>query len=69
MLTIQSITDQRVSDIARVTGYSVSHVSRVLRGERSPSAKSLVAIARALGISTDELLSHLGLSDVDRARL
>lgn len=50
-----------VSDLAERTGLSVSFISRVLRGQRTPSAYSLIALANSMGISTDTLIEKLGL--------
>lgn len=45
-----------VSRLALKTGYSPSHLSRVFRGETSPSLKCLTAVGDAIG---------LDMSDVD----
>jgi len=44
-----------VTRLARQTGYSVSHISRVMRRETQPSVECLVALASALGLSIDKL--------------
>ena len=41
------------------TGYSLSHVSRVLSGQRRPSLRCAGAIAQALGLTVDELIDLL----------
>lgn len=45
--------------LARQTGYSVGHMSRVLRGERSPSVRCLKALARVTGFTTDQLIANV----------
>ncbi len=45
--------------IAKETGLSVSHISRVFRGERTPSLSSLIHIAKAMNITTDKLVTIL----------
>ena len=47
------------SEVARKTGLSLSHVSRILSGQRTPSLGALVRIADYLGVTTDELIGEL----------
>jgi transcriptional regulator with XRE-family HTH domain len=51
-LTLQKLTDQ--------SGVSSSHLGRIERGERFPSAHILRKIARPLGFEEDELLTLAG---------
>ena len=44
-------------EVARLTGYSAAYISRVESGERSPSIKSVRAIAKALGTTEHYLLT------------
>ena len=46
------------AEIARKTGLSRSHVSRVLRGRSGGSSSSLRAIAAASGLSVDALVER-----------
>lgn len=48
-----------VSRLAKETGYSKSHVSRIFAGKTTPSLKCLVKISIALKISLDELAEVL----------
>ncbi len=48
------------TEIARKTGLSVSHVSRVVRGVRSPSLRSLSLIAGAMGVPMSVLIKRMG---------
>lgn len=45
--------------ISTATGISVSHLSRVFRGERKPSMDVLTSIAAYLGITIDKLVAKL----------
>jgi len=47
------------SEISRRTGLSVSHISRVFRGERRPSVHSLMQIAKAVNLPLESLLNIL----------
>ena len=48
-----------VTEIANKTGISVSHISRVMRGEREPSLTVLCAIAFVLDMSAGEFVKWL----------
>jgi transcriptional regulator with XRE-family HTH domain len=50
-------------ELAKVTGVSDSYLSQVERGQYTPSASVLQAIARAFGMSPAVLYSQLGLLD------
>lgn len=52
-------TTHTLSDVARGTGLSLSHVSRVFSGKRAPTVQAARRIARYLGIEVGELLSQL----------
>lgn len=41
--------------LARQTGYSLSHLSRVFKGQTTPSVECLGALSTHLGVSMDEL--------------
>lgn len=43
-----------IRELARVTGYTPGHISRIARGEKGPSLRCLVDVARALGVTLDE---------------
>jgi transcriptional regulator with XRE-family HTH domain len=48
-----------IREIARKTGYTPGHISRIARGEKEPSLRCLQAIAEALGVSMEEALRSL----------
>ena len=47
-------------DLARATGISSSHLGRIERGDRFPSATVLRKIAKPLGFGEDELFTLAG---------
>ena len=47
------------SEISRVTGIHLSHVSKVLSGNRRPSSANLRKIADVLSVSMDDLFDYL----------
>lgn len=49
-------------DIARGTGLSMSHVSRILSGRRVPSLRTARLLSRYFGIGLDDLDRVLGLA-------
>lgn len=49
-----------IRELAATSGVSTSHLSRVERGERSPSANVLRRIAKPLGFDEDELFMLAG---------
>ena len=44
----------RRGELARRTGYTIGHISRVLSGDRTPSLLCASRIAAALGLSLDD---------------
>jgi transcriptional regulator with XRE-family HTH domain len=40
-------------EVSRESGVSVSHISRVLRGQRAPTGEVAAAVAKALGLADD----------------
>jgi len=44
-----------ITRLSRQTGYSISHLSRVITGETTPSVPCLEKLARALSIKLDDL--------------
>lgn len=49
-----------LSDVARGTGISVSHVSRIFNGLRTPSLDVAETIAKYLGVGLTEFTKYLG---------
>ena len=49
-----------LQELARASGVSPSHLARIERGERSPSARILSRIAKPLGFGDVELLALAG---------
>lgn len=52
-------TTHTLSDVARGTGLSLSYVSRVFSGKRTPRVKAVRSIAAYLGIPLEEFLTRL----------
>ncbi len=52
--------------IAKHTGISISHVSRVLRRKRKPSLRVLLLLATEMEIPIDKLIKKLGLHGVNK---
>jgi DNA-binding phage protein len=48
-------TAESIASVAKTTGYSRAHLSRIFRRLEGPSPACLTAIARALGKSPDAL--------------
>lgn len=48
-----------ILEIARRSGYSGAHISKIFNGGRNPSFQTAARIAAALGISTDTLYLRL----------
>lgn len=61
---INGLTQERLAEMA---GISLSFMGHIERGTRKASVETLVALARALGVSTDALLLGAPLSGT-RAR-
>ena len=49
-----------LSELSAMSGVSISHLGRIERGERFPSASVLRKLAKPLGISEVELFSFVG---------
>lgn len=47
--------DAGPTELADLTGYSVSYMSLIVAGRREPPARAKVAIARALGVRVRDL--------------
>ena len=62
----QIIKQQRImipmtlGELSAVSGVSSSHLGRIERGERFPSARILRKISKPLGFEESELLTHAG---------
>lgn len=66
MKKLKAILRQRgvsQKELALATGLSQGAVSMILRGERHPRWDTVIAIAKALGVSTDELRDDLEEED------
>ncbi len=55
------LTKVNYSEVGRKIRMSACHVSRVLRGERTPTVRTLFLLSRALGRTADSLIKELGL--------
>jgi len=49
-----------LSELSAMSGVSISHLGRIERGERFPSASVLRKLAKPLGLSEVELFSFVG---------
>ena len=49
-----------LSELSAMSGVSISHLGRIERGERFPSASVLRRLAKPLGLSEIELFSYVG---------
>ena len=47
------------SEVARRAGLSESYISRLMKGKRRPSSDALERIARALGVSMEDLQTEM----------
>lgn len=45
--------------LALKTGFSASYLGRVIRGERNPSMKCAIALAKAMNMTVDELYNAI----------
>ncbi len=54
------ISGLTLHDVARASGVSPSHLGRIERGDRFPSARILGKIAKPLGFSEGELFAFAG---------
>lgn len=54
------------ADLARASGLSAPHISRILNGEQSPGNEAIVSIARAINKPPEEVFRRVvGLRPVD----
>ena len=51
---IVSIDNINRCEIARQSGYTVSHVSRIFSGQRRPSLRCATKLARIMGLTLDD---------------
>ena len=55
-----------MTQVAKETGLHVSYISRLLKSkDRNPTLKNAAAVAKALGITLDDLHRHLGSAAVN----
>ena len=52
--------------IAVETGLSISHVSRVMRRQRTPSLRVLILLSKAMKMPVDRLIRKLKMKGVNR---
>lgn len=62
LLAQQKITQK---ELARRSGITEAAISRYIKGDRAPRGVNLMKIADALGTTTDYLLSHDTLNEVE----
>ncbi|MBQ5445065.1 MAG: helix-turn-helix transcriptional regulator [Lachnospiraceae bacterium] len=63
MITKQGISQKQLSEMTGITESAISHY---IKGDRVPRGANLVKIAKALGTTTDDLLS--GDKEMDKER-
>ena len=63
MITKQGISQKQLSEMTGITESAISHY---IKGDRVPRGVNLVKIAKALGTTTDDLLS--GDKEMDKER-
>ena len=49
--------DLSLSDIATMSGVSVSYLSEIEKGKKYPAPATIIRLSRAIGVSFDELVS------------
>ena len=54
------------TELAKHTGLSISHVSRIMRGDRKPSLYALIRLSKAMKVPVERLIRKLGLKGVER---
>lgn len=54
---LRNVAGLSIDEVAEKTGLSTSYVSRLERGERNLSVKTMAAFAQALGVTPSELLA------------
>lgn len=70
--SLRSISPQTsIGDVARGTGISVSHVSRIFNGRRMPRLDTAQKIANYLQVTVDQLMAAIneGLASPDPRKL
>lgn len=45
------------TDVCKLTGISNSHLSQCMRGDHMPGAYNVAKLAKALGVTTDDLIN------------
>jgi transcriptional regulator with XRE-family HTH domain len=55
----------RYRQLAKATGFSRQHISRVLRGITSPSSKCIEEMARVCCLTVDEIIWYIRYSPAD----
>jgi transcriptional regulator with XRE-family HTH domain len=56
------------TDLAAAAGLKLSHVSRILKGSRTPNVKSFRKIAEALNLSMDALYDRMYVYGAKKSR-
>ncbi len=65
----QVVRNANTTAITRATGYTRTHVRRILTGQNNPSVASMAEIASTLHISIDELYWHIEGVKLERKML
>jgi transcriptional regulator with XRE-family HTH domain len=60
--TVTPTSDASLREMSRGTGVSVSHLSRIFRGERTPSVSVLIRMTGYLGVPMEELAVTFALT-------
>jgi len=55
----------RLKDVSKLSGVHISHLGRVERGERFPSARILIELSEPLGFGKVEIMKVAGLLSGD----
>lgn len=65
----QVVRNANTTAITKATGYTRTHIRRILTGQNSPSVASLAEIADSLHITIDELYWHIEAIKLERKML
>lgn len=65
----QVVRNASTAMITKATGYTRTHIRRILSGQNSPSVASMADIASTLHISIDELYWHIEAVKLERQML